>query len=160
MFQKLIRTNPNNTAAFVLRLALGAVMFPHGAQKMLGWFGGYGFSATMQGMTSSMGLPGFMVFLVIMIEFVGAIALILGFMGRLMSFGIGVVMAGAMFMAHWANGFFMNWSGKQAGEGFEYHLLAIGMAIALTIMGSGRWSVDSALQRKERVYEHEYEGVA
>lgn len=105
MFQKLIHTNKYDTAVYVLRLALGAVIFPHGAQKMLGWFGGYGFSATMQGMSSSMELPGFMVFLVIMIEFVGAIALIFGFLGRLMAFGIGVVMAGAMFIAHWANGF-------------------------------------------------------
>lgn len=158
MFQKLIQTDSYNTAAFVLRLALGVVMFPHGAQKMLGWFGGKGFSATLEGMTTGAGLPRIVVFLVIIIEFFGAIALIAGFLGRLMAFGIGVVMAGAMFKAHLANGFFMNWSGQRAGEGFEYHLLAIGMAIALTIMGSGRWSVDNALQKK-RVYERVYEDV-
>jgi putative oxidoreductase len=83
----------------------------------------------------------------------------MGFLGRLMAFSIGVVMAGAMFTVHLSNGFFMNWSGQQAGEGFEYHLLAIGMAIALTILGSGRWSIDSAIQQKKKVYEHEYEGV-
>lgn len=159
MFQQLIRTNNNDTAAFVLRVVLGAVMFPHGAQKMLGWFGGKGFSATLEGMTTGGGLPWIIVFLVIMIEFLGAIALVLGFLGRLMAFGIGVVMAGAIFKAHLANGFFMNWSGQQAGEGFEYHLLAIAMAVALMITGSGRWSVDSALQRK-KLYEKAYEGVA
>ncbi len=158
MFQKLIQTNSNDTAAFVLRVVLGAVMFPHGAQKMLGWFGGNGFSATLEGMTTGGGLPLIIAFLVIMIEFLGAIALIMGFLGRLMAFGIGVVMAGAVFKAHLANGFFMNWAGQQAGEGFEYHLLAIAMAIALMITGSGRWSVDSTLQQK-KLYERAYEGV-
>ena len=159
MFQQLIRTNRNDTASFVLRVVLGAVMFPHGAQKMLGWFGGKGFSATLEGLTTGGGLPWIIAFLVIIIEFFGAIALVLGFLGRLMAFSIGVVMVGAIVKAHLANGFFMNWSGQQAGEGFEYHLLAIAMAIALTLTGSGRWSVDNALQRK-KIHEREYEGVA
>jgi putative oxidoreductase len=159
MFQQLIRTNSNDTAALVLRVVLGAVMFPHGAQKMLGWFGGKGFSATLEGLTTGGGLPWIIAFLVIIIEFFGAIALVLGFLGRLMAFSIGVVMVGAIIKAHLANGFFMNWSGQQAGEGFEYHLLAIAMAIALTITGSGRWSVDSALQGR-KIHEREYEGVA
>lgn len=147
MFQKIIRTDPPSTAAFVLRVILGAVMFPHGAQKMLGWYGGKGFTATLEGMTTGAGLPWIIVFLVIIIEFVGSLALIAGIVGRLMAFATGVVMIGAMFKVHLANGFFMNWSGQQAGEGFEYHLLAIGIAIALMIMGSGRWSVDAALQQ-------------
>ena len=159
MFQKLIRTNSHDTAAFVMRVILGAVIFPHGAQKMLGWFGGNGFSATLEGMTTGAGLPWIIVFLVILIEFFGTIALILGFLGRIMAFSIGVVMVGALFKVHLANGFFMNWAGQQAGEGFEYHLLAIAMAIALIITGSGRWSVDSLLQRKN-IHEREYEGVA
>jgi putative oxidoreductase len=150
MFQKLIQTNTRNTAALVLRVILGLVIFPHGAQKMLGWFGGKGFSATLTSMTTGGGLPWIIVFLVIMIEFFGALALIAGFLGRLMAFGISVVMAGAIFKAHLSNGFFMNWSGQQAGEGFEYHLLAIGMSIAILIMGSGRASVDGILQGKVR----------
>lgn len=147
MFQKLIHTDTHNTAAFVLRVMLGAVMFPHGAQKMVGWFGGKGFSATLEGMTTGAGLPWIVVFLVIVIEFFGSLALIAGFLGRLMAFGIGIVMAGAMLTSHLKNGFFMNWSGQQAGEGFEYHLLAIAMAIALMIIGSGPWSVDAAMQQ-------------
>jgi putative oxidoreductase len=155
MFQKLIQTDTTNTAAFVLRVILGLVMFPHGAQKMLGWFGGKGFSATLTGMTTGGGLPWIIVFLVIMIEFFGALALIAGFLGRLMAFGTGVVMTGAIFKVHQSNGFFMNWSGQQAGEGFEYHLLAIGMSIAIVIMGSGRGSVDAMLRRRVKPREYQ-----
>jgi putative oxidoreductase len=145
MWQKLIRTD-NNTASLVLRLSLGIVMFPHGAQKLFGWFGGYGPAATIEGF-QGMGIPALVTVLVILAESLGALALIIGFAGRFMAFSIGAVMLGAMLIAHLQYGFFMNWYGQQAGEGIEYHLLAIGIAIALMITGSGRWSVDRAMMR-------------
>ncbi|MEO6723776.1 MAG: DoxX family protein [Blastocatellia bacterium] len=148
MFRKLFATN-NDILPLILRLALGLVMFPHGAQKLLGWFGGGGFSATMQGMTS-MGLPAVIVFLVIMAESLGSLGLITGFLTRFSAFGITMVMLGAIVTVHSKVGFFMNWTGKQAGEGFEYHLLAIGIAIALMIRGGGALSVDRAIQDGQR----------
>jgi len=143
---RLIATD-EGWAAMVLRLALGIVMFPHGAQKLLGWWGGHGFSATMSFMTQQMGLPAVIGFLVIVIEFFGSLALIAGFLTRLAALGVGVEMIGAVATVHAKFGFFMNWTGQKAGEGFEYHILVVAMAIALLILGAGRWSMDRALSR-------------
>lgn len=134
----------------VLRVALGAVMFPHGAQKLLGWFGGYGFAGTMGFLTQNVGLPTPLAALVIAAEFFGSIALILGLFSRAAAVGIISVMIGAVVTTHLPNGFFMNWTGQQAGEGFEYHLLALGMAAAILIQGSGRFSLDRLLARDRR----------
>ena len=143
MLRKLFATNKDIIPIF-LRLTLGAVMFPHGAQKVLGWFGGGGFKATLEGMTG-MGLPAAIVVTVMVAEFLGSLGLIFGFLTRLSALGIISVMLGAIFTVHQQYGFFMNWMGKQAGEGFEYHLLAIGIAIALLIRGGGAFSIDRAL---------------
>ena len=132
----------------VLRMVLGLVMFPHGAQKLLGWFGGYGFDGTMGFLTGQAGLPSLVAFLVIMIEFFGSLALIAGAFSRVAALGIIAVMVGAVATVHLPNGFFMNWTGAQAGEGFEYHLLAIGIAIAVIISGSGLFSIDRAVTRR------------
>jgi putative oxidoreductase len=148
MLRKLIATN-NDILPLILRLTLGAVMFPHGAQKVLGWFGGAGFSATLQSMTG-MGLPAPLVILVMMAEFLGSIGLIFGFLTRLDALGIISVMLGAIFTVHAKMGFFMNWTGTHAGEGFEYHLLVLGIALALLIRGGGAFSVDRALQGKRQ----------
>jgi len=129
----------------IIRLMLGIVFFAHGAQKALGLFGGYGFSGTMGFFTGQLHVPAPLAFLVIIAEFPGCLALIVGFLTRLVAFGLACDMLGAIFMVHLPNGFFMNWSGKQAGEGFEYHLLVIAMCIALVIAGSGKWSVDRAI---------------
>jgi putative oxidoreductase len=134
----------------VLRLALGLVMFPHGAQKLLGWFGGFGFSATMSFLTQNAGLPAGLALLVIIAEFFGSLALILGLFSRAAAVGIAAVMVGAIATVHLPNGFFMNWTGQQAGEGFEYHLLVIGMVLAILIQGSGRYSLDRQLARGRR----------
>jgi putative oxidoreductase len=144
MWNALIRTD-NDFASLVLRLTLGIVMFPHGAQKLLGWFGGGGFYATMNHFTANMGIPWILAFLVIVAEFFGAIALVAGFLTRLSAFGIGCVMIGAIVLVHWQFGFFMNWRGQQGGEGFEFHLLAIGITLALMIKGGGAASVDRYL---------------
>ena len=142
MLKKLMQTD-DDTGMLIVRLALGIVMFPHGAQKLLGWFGGGGYAATMEGMSKM--LPAVIVFLVIFCEFFGALSLITGLLGRLGALGILCVMVGAVLTVHLPNGFFMNWGGNQKGEGFEYHILAIGIALAVLIKGSGRFSIDRAL---------------
>lgn len=144
MLKKMMRTD-NDLAALILRLALGIVFFPHGAQKALGWFGGYGLDATLTAFTDKMHLPFVLALLVVAAEFLGAIALIIGFCTRLAALSIAVVMAAAIYMVHAQFGFFMNWSGAQKGEGIEYHLLALGIAIALTIKGGGAFSLDRSI---------------
>jgi putative oxidoreductase len=143
MIRRFLRTD-NDPAALITRLALGLVMFPHGAQKVLGLWGGYGAAATIQGF-SKMGLPGFIAVLVMLAEFPGSLMLIFGFLTRLAAFGIGCVMFAALVMVHANVGFFMNWAGTQKGEGFEYHLLALGLSVALLIRGGGALSVDRAI---------------
>ena len=145
--KRIFNTDESNATA-ILRVVLGIILFPHGAQKLLGWFGGYGFNGTMGFLTGAAGLPWIIAFLVIAIEFFGAIALILGFGTRIVAVGIIALFAGIVFTSHFQNGFFMNWAGNQPGEGYEYHLLVIGMALALLVGGAGKWSVDHALQRK------------
>lgn len=142
----LLGQTEDDYAALIARLVLGGVMFPHGAQKLLGWFGGSGFTGTMGFFTQQVGLPWIVVFLVILIEFFGSLALIAGALSRLQSLGIGTVMVGAIVTSHWQYGFFMNWSGNQAGEGFEYHLLALGLATVILIKGGGAWSVDRLVE--------------
>jgi putative oxidoreductase len=132
-------------APAVLRVTLGAVMFPHGAQKLLGWFGGYGFTGTMGFFTGTLHVPAPLAFLVIVAESFGALALVAGLLTRVAAAGIAAVMVGAIALTHAPHGFFMNWFGNQAGEGFEYHLLAIAMAVALFIRGGGAFSIDHAL---------------
>ena len=139
----LFRTE-DSLSLLLIRLALGIVMLAHGLQKTLGLFGGAGFSGTM-GMFTSQGMPALLAFLVILSESLGSLGLIGGFLTRVAAFGCASVMVGAIGMVHWQNGFFMNWFGKQPGEGFEYHILALGMALALLIGGGGKASVDLGL---------------
>lgn len=138
----------DSCAPIIARLVLGGVMFPHGAQKMLGWFGGYGFGGTMNAFTGSMHIPAVFAFLAIMAEFAGSLALILGLLSRVAAFGVGTVMTVAILTVHGANGFFMNWYGNQKGEGYEYHLLALGLAAIVLIHGGGKMSLDAFITRK------------
>jgi len=138
----------DSISSLVLRVALGVAIFPHGAQKLLGWFGGHGLEATLGFFTSKMGIPYFIAILVIIGEFFGALGLITGFLTRFCAAAMATIMAGGVAMVHWNIGFFMNWSGKQAGEGFEYHILAIGIATALIIMGGGSFSIDQWISKK------------
>ena len=135
-------------SSFFLRITLGCVMFPHGAQKLLGWYGGGGFSGTMGFFTEQMGMPALIAFLIIIGESFGSVGLLIGFFTRFTAASLGIIMVGAIGLVHLPNGFFMNWSGQQAGEGYEYHLLVIGMCLALMITGAGRWSVDGAIAEK------------
>ena len=145
MLRKLLVTSDDWTLA-LLRLVMGSVFFAHGAQKTLGWFGGYGFSGTMGFFTKVMHIPAPFAFLAICAEFLGGIGLILGALSRVAALGIAFEMAVAVLMVHAPNGLFMNWTGQQRGEGFEYHLLAIAIAVVLMARGSGPVSVDRALQ--------------
>jgi putative oxidoreductase len=145
--KKLMATT-NDASLTLMRLVLGLVFFAHGAQKVLGWFGGYGFSGTMNFFTSTMHIPAPFAFLAIMAEFLGGLGLILGFLARIAAFGIAVNMLVAVFMVHIHNGLFMNWFGTQKGEGWEYHALAIALAIAIMARGAGAFSVDGALAAK------------
>lgn len=137
-----------NLGATLARLTVGLVMLPHGLQKTIGAFGGFGFSGTMELFTTKLGLAWIVAFLVIMAESVGALAIILGFMTRFCAASLAIVMVGAVFMAHLQHGFFMNWFGQQQGEGFEYHLLVIGICLSLVVTGGGAFSIDRALSFK------------
>ena len=134
----------------ILRLTLGLVMFPHGAQKMLGWYGGFGFSGTMGFFTETMHLPWIVALLVIVGEFFGSLGLIAGLLTRFTAASFMVIMLGAITTSHFQNGFFMNWFGKQQGEGYEYHLLVIGISLALLVTGAGKWSVDRVIAGRVR----------
>jgi len=144
MVKKLFQTN-DDVAFLVLRLLLGIVFFPHGMQKLVGWFGGYGFSGTMGFFTGQLSIPEFFAFLAIMAEGLGSLGLITGLLTRVAAFGITVNMAVAIYLLHLQNGFFMNWSGTQKGEGYEFHILVIAIAIALMIRGGGKWSIDKSI---------------
>jgi len=140
----LIQTDGDWTG-LVARVLLGLVILPHGAQKLLGWFGGYGYKGTMGYFTQSLGIPYIFGMLAIMAEFFGGLALIFGLFGRVAALGVGVVMIVAALKVHVPNGFFMNWFGNQKGEGYEFHVLAAALAAIVLIGGSGGWSLDQAV---------------
>ncbi len=144
MLRKLTATD-DTTATTILRVVLGIVFFAHGAQKMLGWFGGYGFTGTMGFFTGTMHIPAFFALLAIAAEFFGGLGLILGLFTRVAAFGIAVNMLVAVLLVHSQFGFFANWTGTQKGEGYEFHLLALAMCAFLTIKGAGAFSVDRKL---------------
>lgn len=150
MFRKLFSTT-NDPALTILRLLTGIVFFAHGAQKMLGWFGGYGFHGTMGFFTQEMHIPAVLALLAISAEFFGGLGLIVGFLSRIAAFGILCNMVTAVLLIHHNYGFFMNWGGDQKGEGFEYHLLAIAVMLAIIIKGAGAYSVDGMLSRSRQM---------
>lgn len=141
MLKRLLETDRNDTAGFVARLILGIVVLPHGAQKLLGWFGGYGFSATM-GFFGSIGIPSVFGFLAILAESFGALGLIFGLFTRVAAFGVGMVMLVATVAVHLDKGFFAS------NGGIEFTLLLFGVALAVMIKGAGRWSLDELLERE------------
>ncbi|MFI5400345.1 MAG: DoxX family protein [SAR324 cluster bacterium] len=138
-------TDAGQWSLFILRLALGIVIFPHGMQKLLGWFGGHGFKGTMGYLTGQAKLPWIVACLVVMAESFGSIGLIVGLLTRLAALGIGLTMLGAAWTVHRKHGFFMNWTGQQPGEGYEFHILAAAIALVLVIWGAGALSLDGLL---------------
>lgn len=147
--QKITQTNDSITL-FIIRVTLGFVIFPHGAQKLFGWFGGHGWTWTIDMWHQWWGLPAMVTVLVILAESIGSICLIVGFFGRFMAVSILSMLVGAVYLVHAEWGFFMNWYAEpNRGEGFEFHILAIGIALAVIISGSGKWSLDRMLNKKE-----------
>lgn len=144
MIRKLIATD-NDPGTALLRLVVGVIFFAHGAQKMLGWFGGYGFTGTMGFFTNVMHIPALFAFLAIAAEFLGGLGLIFGFLTRIAALGIFTNMAVAIALVHHQFGFFMNWTGAQKGEGYEYHLLVLALTVFLMIRGGGAASIDRLL---------------
>jgi putative oxidoreductase len=144
MFRKLIATD-NETATTILRLVLGVIFFAHGAQKMLGWFGGYGFTSTMGFFTGMLHIPAIFAFLAIAAEFFGGLGLIVGLLTRVAAFGVFCNMIVAVALVHGRFGFWMNWTGAQKGEGYEYHLLSLAALASLVIRGAGAASLDRLL---------------
>jgi putative oxidoreductase len=145
---RFFQTDQQSWVLFVQRVVLALVMLPHGAQKLLGWFGGYGFSGTMGFFTDTMHIPAPIALLVILGESIGAVMLALGLGTRLSAFGISAIMAGAILTSHAQHGFFMNWFGNQQGEGIEFHLLALALGVPLLIWGGGRYAMDSLVERQ------------
>lgn len=148
MLRKLLQTS-NDPVLTVVRLVLGVVFFAHGAQKMLGWFGGYGYGATM-GFFEHSGIPAVFAFLAIAAEFFGGIGLLLGLLSRVAAFGITCNMMVAIATLHHRFGLFMNWTGQQKGEGFEFHLLVLAITFLIMVRGAGAFSLDRLLSRNDR----------
>jgi putative oxidoreductase len=148
--RKLFSTS-NDFSLAIARMVLGIVFFAHGAQKMLGWFGGYGFSGTMGFFTHQMGIPAPFAFLAICAEFFGGLGLIVGLLSRIAAFGIAANMLVAIATVHIHNGFFMNWTGQQKGEGFEYHLLALALLLLVMVKGAGAASLDRLLSGRDHL---------
>lgn len=145
--KQLIFKTGNDWTGLIIRLTIGLVIFPHGAQKVFGWFNGPGFTKEMSFFTETLHLPWIIAFLVIFIEFAGAISLIIGFATRVWAIAMVILFTGIIFTEHLQHGFFMNWFGNQQGEGYEYHLLIIGLSISALINGSGKWSIDRMISR-------------
>ena len=146
MLHRLFHT-PDDHTLTLLRAGLGVVFFAHGAQKMLGWFGGAGFNGTVGYFGHTLGIPEVFAVLAILAEFLGGIGLILGLFSRIAAFALAVDMFVALFLVHVNNGFFMNWAGNKHAEGFEFHILAICMLFAVMVRGAGAWSLDRLLDR-------------
>ncbi len=144
---KLFAT-PKDFVLTIARLILGIVFFMHGAQKVLGWFGGYGYSGTMHAFTHMMHIPAPLAWLAIMAEFLGGLGLIVGLLTRIAALSIGIEMLVAIFLIHGRNGLFMNWSGMQKGEGYEYHLLVLALCLLLMVKGAGAASIDRLIARQ------------
>lgn len=148
MLSKILMTR-DDIAPALARVTLAVVMFPHGAQHVLGWFGGYGFEGTLGWMTGTLGFPAALAVLALVTEITAPFALLLGFGGRIAALGIIGLMLGAL-STHLSNGFFMNWFGSlPAGqEGFEYHIIAMALAGTVALQGSGAWSIDRLLRSR------------
>lgn len=144
--KQILFGSENLWVGLILRLSLGFIMLPHGMQKLFGAFGGFGYKATMNFFTESMKLPWIISLAVILIEFFGSVGLVVGFASRIWAAGFIIIMTGAILTTNAKFGLFMNWFGNQEGEGFEYHLLVIGMCIALLIAGSGNYSIDQLIK--------------
>lgn len=141
MIESITSTHADLTVTIV-RVVLGLIFFAHGAQKMLGWYGGPGLTKTLHTFTEYLHLPATFAFLVIAGEFFAGIGLIVGLVSRLDALVIGLTMVGAIAMVHFRYGLFLNWFGDKEGHGIEYHLLVIALALVVIVKGAGAFSLD------------------
>jgi putative oxidoreductase len=141
--KSLLRTSADPTL-LAARVALGTMLFAHGAQKVLGIFGGRGLDATFQ-FFANLGVPPWLAIVAMAFEFLGGPALVIGLLGRLLGLGAVIHMGAAVYLVARPFGFFMNWANTQPGEGYEFHLLAIALGLVLLSQGSGPFSVDRAI---------------
>ncbi len=135
-------TAANGYAATVIRITLGLIILPHGAQHLLGWFGGFGFSGFTGWLIEVKHLPSVIAYMVPFIEIITPFFLILGYKSRIVSIIVFILFVGIIFADHIDKGFFMNWIGNIKGEGYEYHLLILSMCVSLLLSGSGKKSLD------------------
>lgn len=147
MIERILYTDRQDWGALIARVFLAVVILPHGLQKLLGMFGGYGFSATVE-YFSSTGIPSVVGAMIVLGESFGMLFLLFGLISRISAAAIAVIMIGAIFMVHAEFGFFMNWFGTQSGEGYEYHLLALGLALVVLVRGGGKWALDTEIVKK------------
>jgi putative oxidoreductase len=147
MFRRFLETDRSTTLTFQ-RAVLALVVSAHGAQKLLGWFGGYGVEGTVGWFAQALHVPAPIALLVVLSDSLGAVALAAGLFTRFVALGTAATMAGAILLLHASNGFFMNWGGTLAGEGYEFHLLALALALPLVVRGGGAWSIDTLLARR------------
>jgi|HubBroStandDraft_1064217.scaffolds.fasta_scaffold16410_4 putative oxidoreductase len=152
MVETLASTNVDWVVAIV-RVVLGLIFFAHGAQKLLGWYGEPGVMSSMRTFTQHLHLTSTLAFLVIAVEFFGGVALIVGLLSRLAAFGIALTMAGAIATVHFRHGLFLNWFGDKEGHGYEYHLLAIALAVVVIVKGASAFSVDRLIFTHEAALE-------
>jgi putative oxidoreductase len=150
LIKKVIITS-QDVSLLILRVTVGGVILVHGLQKLFGWFGGHGVSGTIEAFHTYFGFPAIVTVLVIIVESFGMLSLILGFLSRVMAAALGVVMLGAIYFVTGRWGFFMNWYSEQRGEGFEFHILVIGMVLILVLKGGGKWSMDAFLMTKLKI---------
>lgn len=158
---RLLNTDENNYSLLFLRIVAAIAIFPHGAQKLLGWFGGAGLQATLNSFSAYLGIPSYLAILAVLAESLGALLLVLGLFSRVSAFGLAVTMVVAVFSAHIHNGFFMNWSGTAKGEGFEYHFIYFAIVMVIAVKGAGAFAMDSLLSKKtadEKSSEFELQG--
>jgi putative oxidoreductase len=129
----------------IARIVLGVVFFAHGAQKALGWFGGPGLQSTVRVFQEQLRIPVPLAVLAVAAEFLGGLGLIVGLLSRIAALGIAAVMLVALLTVHWKFGFFMNWYGDKRGQGIEYHILVLVLALTVIIKGGGDISLDKVL---------------
>jgi putative oxidoreductase len=140
----LFRTHPSWAPIFA-RLALGIIFIAHGAQKVLGVWGGPGWSGSIQ-FLGQMGIPPALAIIAMLTELLGGIAIILGLLTRLAALGLTINMLVAAYMVHLPNGFFINFAcSPDRGHGVEFNLALIGLSLALFIWGGGNLSIDQAI---------------
>ncbi len=146
-----LQETDDNKASIILRISFAIMMLPHGMGKVFGVFGvfgGMGFDKTIHHMTENMGIPYIFALLAIVVEFLSTFAIIIGYQTRINALLLAIVMIVASTF-HFQHGFYMNWFGQKAGEGFEFHILAVGMMLALAVLGGGKYSLDYTQTKKD-----------